>query len=143
MLPNFKPNDITIVDRISSKISPLRRGEVIVYHDGNGIRIKRIIGLPGELIQINDGIVSVLIETTQKPLEENYLEEHMRTCVPGACTEQSLHLYEVPKWQYFVLWDNRTSSRDSRGCTDITDCKNKEPHYIPYGEIIGRVIFSW
>ena len=97
MLPNFKPDAITIVDRISSKISPFQRGEVIVYHDRDGIRIKRVIGLPGELIQISDGIVSTLIDMTQYPLEESYLEEHMRTCVPGACTEQNLHLYEVPK----------------------------------------------
>ena len=46
MLPNLKPEQISIVDRISTKISPVGRGEVIVYRDTNGIRIKRVIGLP-------------------------------------------------------------------------------------------------
>jgi signal peptidase I len=46
MLPNLKPEQISIIDRISTKISPAKRGEVIVYRDASGIRIKRVIGLP-------------------------------------------------------------------------------------------------
>ena len=114
MMPNLKPESITIIDRISPKIFPLRRGEIIVYRSGDGVKIKRVIGLPGEVIQISDGIVSILINSTQNPLEERYLEEHMRTCVPGACTELGIQLYSVPESHYFVLGDNRINSRDSR-----------------------------
>lgn len=46
MLPNLEPEQISIVDRISTKISPIKRGEIIVYRDASGIRIKRVIGLP-------------------------------------------------------------------------------------------------
>jgi signal peptidase I len=46
MLPNLEPEQISIIDRISIKISPLKRGEVIVYRDASGVRIKRVIGLP-------------------------------------------------------------------------------------------------
>lgn len=46
MLPNLEPEQISIVDRISTKISPIKRGEIIVYRDVSGIRIKRVIGLP-------------------------------------------------------------------------------------------------
>jgi len=143
MFPNLKPEHISLIDRISTKIFPLKQGEIIVYHDKNGIRIKRVIGLPGEQIEINNGSVYKIINNTQIPLEERYLEEHMRTCVPGACIDTKRHLYEIPENHYFVLGDNRTTSRDSRGCTDIAECDGKQPHYIPSEEIIGRVIFSW
>lgn len=143
MFPNLKPEQISIIDRLSTKFLPLQHGEIIVYHEQGGIRIKRLIGTPGETLEISNGMVYKLINNTQIPLKERYLEEHMRTCVPGACTEAEKHVYSVPENHYFVLGDNRTSSRDSRGCTDIADCRGKQPHYIPSEEIIGRVIFSW
>lgn len=103
MLPNLKPEQISIIDRISPRISPLQRGEVIVYRDVSGVRIKRVIGLPEELLQISEGNVYILLNNAQQIIEERYLEEHMRTCVPGACTDLGVHLYEVPKNHYFVL----------------------------------------
>lgn len=144
MLPYLKPDSISIIDRVSPRIQAFQRGEIVVYRDSkNDIRIKRIIGLPWEILEISEWIVSVLRNNIQTPLEERYLEEHMRTCVPGACTDLGIHLYEIPEWHYFVLWDNRTSSRDSRWCTDVSDCRNIQPHYISQDEMIGRVIFSW
>lgn len=144
MFPYLRPESISIIDRISPRIHTLQRGEIVVYRDSkNDIRIKRIIGLPWELLQISEWKVSLLKNNIQTPLEEPYLEEHMRTCVPGACTDLGIHLYVIPEGHYFVLWDNRTSSRDSRWCTDVSDCSNAQPHYISRDEIIGRVIYSW
>lgn len=115
MMPNLKPESITIVDRLSPRLYPLERGEIIVYRDDtNSIKIKRVIGLPGEKLQISEGMVYTLPDNTQFPLEERYLEEHVRTCVPGACTDLGVHLYEIPLDHYFVLGDNRSNSRDSR-----------------------------
>ena len=75
-------------------------------------------------------------------LREDYLEEHVRTCVPGACINTDIYTYTVPENHYFVLGDNRVSSRDSRGCRDVSYCTGTEPYYIPQEEIIGRVIFA-
>lgn len=144
MLPNLSPGSLSFIDRISPRIVPLRRGEIIVYRDlAQGVKIKRVIGLPGESIQIADGTVFLLQNSTEIPIEERYLEEHMRTCVPGACTDLRKQNYDIPLNHYFVLGDNRTLSRDSRGCRDVADCTNTTPQYIPRDEILGRVIFPW
>lgn len=57
MYPVFESGQIVIIDRVSMKLSPLRRGDVIVYRDMENdgeTRIKRVIGLPGEKIEIGE-----------------------------------------------------------------------------------------
>ena len=62
MMPNFSDREIVITDRISSHFFPLDRAEIIVYRDmteGGEIKIKRVIGLPHEKIEISDGKVFI------------------------------------------------------------------------------------
>lgn len=62
MMPNFSDREIVITDRISSHFFPLDRAEIIVYRDmteGGEIKIKRVIGLPHEKIEISDGKVLI------------------------------------------------------------------------------------
>lgn len=145
MLPNLQPSGIVVIDRISHKFAPLERWEIVVYRQwAEAIKIKRILGLPGETLKIAEGNVWQTTNNTDPVLiDEVYLEEHIRTCVPGACTEFEPYMYEIPWEHYFVLGDNRLNSRDSRGCVDVANCTNKKPLYIPREEILGRVIFSW
>ena len=99
------------------------RGDLVAYYFGNKLLVKRVIGLPGELIDINEeGIVSV----DGKPLDEPYLVEHAL----GEC-DIELPL-EVPQEQYFVLGDRRSTSLDSR---------NKAMGFIGQDQLVGKVIF--
>jgi len=121
MEPNFFERDYLIVDQISYRLNDPQRGEVIVFDSPGNLShqkyIKRIIGLPGETIRIEDGKVYVLFENnTLYPLDESdYLPE-------GVITPGELEV-ELGHGQYFVLGDNRPFSADSRNWGPINEEK--------------------
>ncbi len=130
MEPTFFNGDYLIIDEISYRLfkSP-QRGEVIVFKspDNSSTRyIKRIIGLPGETLEIKNGKIIIYKDDNPQVLDESdYLSKGLET--PGDL-EISLDYN-----QYFVLGDNRFSSFDSRRFGSLT----KE-------NIVGRVYFrAW
>jgi signal peptidase I len=129
MEPNFSEGDYLIIDEMSYRFRSPERGEVIVFdapNDPSSRYIKRIIGLPGEKIKIEDGQVSIYQDEKYKKLEENdYLSSQVET---SGNIEITLNSQE-----YFVLGDNRSVSADSRKFGVLS--RNK---------IIGRVyIRAW
>lgn len=111
MLPNFKDGQYLIIDEISYRFTEPQRGEVTVIRspsDNSQFFIKRIIGLPGETIEISDG--SVIIKNSERPfgfvLDEEYLSQDLQTFGNISKT--------LKENEYFVLGDNRIASSDSR-----------------------------
>lgn len=107
MLNTLHDGDNLIVDKISYRFRDPERFEIIVFpyrYQENTYYIKRIIGLPGEKIQIIDGYVYINDEL----LDENYGREVM---LKAGMAEEPIQLGED---EYFVLGDNRNASSDSR-----------------------------
>ncbi|MCR5785073.1 MAG: signal peptidase I [Eubacterium sp.] len=94
--------------RLSYLFDEPERGDIIVFKypvDEELKYIKRIIGLPGETVEISDG--KIYINGSETPLEEDYISEEWTNNNDG-------FYYEVPEDSYFVLGDNRNESLDSR-----------------------------
>jgi signal peptidase I len=129
MEPNFENGDYLIVDEISYYFRAPERGEVIVFrypNDPTQRYIKRIIGLPGETVEIKDGKITAFDQGGAKVLEEtSYLP-------PSDFTPGDLET-TLNQNQYFVMGDNRIASSDSRRWGPL------DKNYI-----IGRVIIrAW
>ncbi|MBU1130118.1 signal peptidase I [Patescibacteria group bacterium] len=109
MAPNFESGDYLIVDEISYRFAEPQRGEVIVFNypkDTSQRFIKRIIGLPGEMVNIANGEVILISNGEKTVLQEYYLPENLRT--------QGIVNITLENGEYFVLGDNREYSFDSR-----------------------------
>ena len=119
MSPTLADGDVVAALRSST----YERGDVIAFYYNNKILVKRVIGLPGEWIDIDaDGNVSV----DGVPLDEPYLAERAL----GQCDIELP--YQVPEDRYFVLGDHRSTSADSR--SSVVGCVAEE-------QIMGELVF--
>ncbi|MCK4781580.1 signal peptidase I [Candidatus Parcubacteria bacterium] len=123
MQPNFFDKDYLIVDEISYRFRPPERGEVIIFNypqNPSQRFIKRIIGLPGETVEISNGKIVIFKDDYYWILDEtNYIPESL-------LKDTEIFLNEG---EYFVLGDNREHSFDS-----------EDWGALPKDYIIGRVI---
>ena len=128
MDPTLNAGDVLLVNRMAYRFSTPKRGDIIVYKTGDDSKkasthIKRIIGLPGETVQISDG--KILIDGKEYQEAGQFPE----ITNPGlASTTVTLE-----SGQYFVLGDNRNNSEDSR----YSDIGNVNKRYI-----VGKLWFT-
>ena len=120
MEPNFHDHEYLIIDEITYRFSDAKRGDIIVFRYPNNPReyfIKRLIGLPGEQVQIKNGQVNIYNDEFSSGfiLEEPYLEEGVKTY---GLSESKVTLGDN---EYFVLGDNRNSSKDSRSFGPVNE----------------------
>jgi signal peptidase I len=111
MEPSFEDGDYLLVDEISYRFSEPARGDVIIFRypgDRSQFFIKRIIGLPGETIEIKDNKIMVYDtdDSDGSALSEHYLDSGQETL--------GNILIRLEGDEYFVLGDNRLHSSDSR-----------------------------
>lgn len=107
MLPSFRDKDYIFIEKITYKKKDPERNDIVVIEvdDGSDTRyIKRIIGLPGETVQVKKGRVYI----DGKALEEN---KPFPTIEDGGMARNKITL---GKDEYFLLGDNRNQSKDSR-----------------------------
>jgi len=124
MEPNYYEKDYLIIDELSYRFREPQRGEVIVFEapvNNRDYYLKRILGLPGERIKIEDS--KVIVYNDEHPqgvvVEEFYLDENTIGSV----------MQTIGPDQYFVMGDNRDSSYDSRRFGPINE-----------GAIVGRTV---
>ena len=109
MEPNFYDNEYLIIDELTFRFRQPERGEIVVFrppqHEDQ-YYIKRVIGLPGETVEIRNGVITIYNDTYLNgfTLEEPYITE---------ITEGRIHRPLGPD-EYYLLGDNRDASLDSR-----------------------------
>lgn len=125
MSPTFETGQYLVTDRLTYRFSEPQRGDVVIFrfpNDPKKFFIKRVVGLPGEIIRIQNSTTSIVNPTTgeSRVLEETYLPE-------GVATRSGTATVLLGSEEYFVMGDNRTASSDSR-----------EWGPVPKEDIIGR-----
>ena len=108
MMPSLEDQERIFINKFVYRfgMGEIQRGDMVVFwypNDPSKSYIKRVIGLPGDTVEILNGEVRV----NRRPLQEDYVPQPYRDT-------QSYEQKTVPADQYFVLGDHRSSSNDSR-----------------------------
>ena len=126
MMPSLIDNERIFINKFIYRfgLGNIERGDLVVFWfpgDPSKSYIKRVIGVPGDTVEVNDGTVYL----NGKALEETYVADIYRD-------HQSIGTTKVPTDQYFVLGDHRSSSNDSRTWG-----------FVPRGFIYGKAVFVY
>lgn len=125
MEPTLYEDDNLLIDRLSYRFQKPKRFDIIVLPaEDNVYYIKRIIGMPGDTVQINGGNIYINNEI----LQESYGKETIKSGYEGVATNPIV----VGVDEYFVLGDNRNHSTDSR---------DETLGNIQKDNIIGKALF--
>lgn len=122
MKPTLQDGEFVLVNRLAYRVGTPQRGDIIVFHfpldPGSQDLIKRVIGLPGDVVSVKSGVLSV----NGQPLQEPYI----------AAAPMYSGKWDVPPDELFVLGDNRNDSSDSHAWG-----------MLPLKEVVGKAILIY
>ncbi len=121
MEPRIDSDDYVVIDALAYRLGAPARGQIVAFHherSAPSVYLKRLIGLPGDRIVIDRGIVRV----NDAILDEPYVRFR---------DTRSFATLTVPQNSYYVLGDNRAASDDSRAWG-----------FVPASDLIGRAVFE-
>ena len=101
MEPTFQNEDIILMEKVSYRFHSPIRNDIVIVDIGDKTIIKRVVGMPGDKLKIEDGV----LYRNEEKVEEPYIQEKMVSDI------QEL---TVPLHHVFVMGDNRNNSSDSR-----------------------------
>jgi signal peptidase I len=121
MQPTLHEGEFVLVNKLAYRLGDYQRGDIIVFHYPRNPEedyIKRIIGLPGDVVSVGNGQVNV----NGQVLEEPYI----------AAAPEYTSSWTVPDGQIFVLGDNRNQSSDSHSWG-----------FVPGANVVGRALIIY
>jgi len=129
MEPTFYGDDRLVVSRVNYLIGEPQRGDILVFNslvpaeaEVGIMLIKRVVGLPGDTVEIIDQEVYI----NGVKLDESYIKE---PCQLSRCRDD---MWELGEEEYFMMGDNRNNSRDSRRFGPV-----------PLNKIVGQVVLRY
>lgn len=118
--------EVVLLNKIDLRLNGLKRFDIVVFKYNKDLLIKRVIGLPGEIVEYKDNELYINNKKVDIPFEFEHTKDFK---------------YEVPTNEYFVLGDNRDNSKDSRyfGSIKLKTIKGKVSLILFPFKRIGKV----
>jgi len=152
MYSSYYDKEFILVDRFSThefwglKEQKIKRWDVVVLRPwvdkDKEYFIKRVVWLPWEELKIESGDVFLKKNWEKKftKIDEKYLNKDNYW---NTKTQSDSVIYNIPEWKYFVMWDNRNHSSDSRSCFDYSCGTTTRDNYIAKDKIVWKVLIDF